>query len=101
VGNRAATGCSISVYDSHELSGLIITRPMRRLLTDEHIARAYGVEVARGEGEGMAFVLPWKPSGRLPGRPWFIARMSVNPCKWGRGDAGICKQRASPENPPK
>src|SRR6476660_5331440 len=25
----------------------------------------------------------------------------VNPCKWGRGDAGICKQRASPENLPK
>ena len=67
MGNRAATGCSISVYDFLRTERLIITRSMRRLLTDEHIARACGVEVARGEREGMAFVLPWKPSAKFEG----------------------------------
>src|SRR5215468_11162445 len=29
------------------------------VLRDEHIATAYGVEVVRGEREGVPFVLPW------------------------------------------
>jgi hypothetical protein len=38
------------------------------VLTDAHVAQAYGVEVVRGEREGVPFVLPWTPTsqGRAP-----------------------------------
>jgi iron complex transport system ATP-binding protein len=31
------------------------------VLTDAHLARAYGVEVVRGERDGVPFLLPWQP----------------------------------------
>jgi iron complex transport system ATP-binding protein len=34
----------------------------RDVLTDDNIAAAYGVEVVRGEHDGVPFVLPWAPS---------------------------------------
>jgi iron complex transport system ATP-binding protein len=33
-----------------------------RVLTDEHLERAYGVKVARGEHNGVPFLLPWETS---------------------------------------
>ena len=33
-----------------------------RVLTDEHLERAYGVKVARGEHDGVPFLLPWETS---------------------------------------
>ena len=38
--------------------------PPSRVLTDDHIGRAYGVAVVRGERDGVPFLLPWRP---LPG----------------------------------
>jgi iron complex transport system ATP-binding protein len=39
------------------------------VLTDELLARAYGIEVARGARDGVPFVVPWTPSqGRLSGK---------------------------------
>ena len=35
-----------------------------RVLTDAHVAEAYGVEVVRGERDGVPFLLPWKPSAK-------------------------------------
>lgn len=37
------------------------------VLTDAHLATAFGVEVVRGEHQGAAFVVPWAPSERLAG----------------------------------
>jgi iron complex transport system ATP-binding protein len=42
--------------------GVLVEGPPARVLTDGHVAQAYGVEVVRGERDGVAFVLPWKPS---------------------------------------
>jgi hypothetical protein len=36
-------------------------------LTDAHVAHAYGVEVVRGERDGVPFLLPWKPSAKFEG----------------------------------
>jgi iron complex transport system ATP-binding protein len=41
---------------------VLVEGPPARVLTDDHVARAYGVEVVRGERDGVAFVLPWRPS---------------------------------------
>src|SRR5262249_24684379 len=41
---------------------VLVEGPPARVLTDNHVARAYGVEVVRGERDGVAFVLPWRPS---------------------------------------
>lgn len=38
------------------------------VLTDAHIAEAYGVEVVRGERDGIPYVLPWLPTSPA-GRP--------------------------------
>ena len=35
-----------------------------RVLTDAHVERAYGVEVLRGERQGIPYVLPWTPVRR-------------------------------------
>jgi iron complex transport system ATP-binding protein len=48
---------------------VLVEGPPARVLTDGHVARAYGVEVVRGERDGVAFVLPWKPSGPSAGGP--------------------------------
>ena len=37
--------------------------PPSDVLTDRHIAKAFGVEVVRGEREGVPYLLPWRPSG--------------------------------------
>lgn len=37
------------------------------VLTDENIAAAFGVEVMRGERDGVPFVLPWAPSKAISG----------------------------------
>jgi iron complex transport system ATP-binding protein len=42
--------------------GILMEGLPASVLTDDHLARAYGVEVVRGERDGVAFVLPWKPS---------------------------------------
>src|SRR5712691_11319004 len=42
--------------------GILVEGAPARVLTDAHLARAYGVEVVRGERDGIAFLLPWKPS---------------------------------------
>jgi iron complex transport system ATP-binding protein len=49
--------------------GILMEGPPARVLTDGHVARAYGVEVVRGERDGVAFVLPWKASGTSAGGP--------------------------------
>ena len=46
---------------------ILVEGPPAQVLTDLHIARAYGVEVVRGEHEGIPFLLPWKPSGTSEG----------------------------------
>ena len=39
--------------------GVLAEGPPSTVLCDEHIATAYGVEVVRGERDGVPFVLPW------------------------------------------
>jgi iron complex transport system ATP-binding protein len=46
--------------------GILSEGPPAQVLTDANIAHAYGVDVARGERDGMPFVLPWKPSETRP-----------------------------------
>jgi iron complex transport system ATP-binding protein len=41
---------------------VLVEGPPSRVLTDNHLAQAYSVEVVRGERDGVPFVLPWKPS---------------------------------------
>jgi iron complex transport system ATP-binding protein len=48
--------------------GVLVEGTPAEVLTDEHVARAYGVEVVRGERAGVPFLLPWTASqGRSPG----------------------------------
>jgi iron complex transport system ATP-binding protein len=42
--------------------GIQVEGAPARVLTDAHLARAYGVEVVRGERDGIPYLLPWKPS---------------------------------------
>jgi iron complex transport system ATP-binding protein len=42
--------------------GILVEGSPQRVLTDAHIARAYGVDVVRGERDGVAFLLPWRAS---------------------------------------
>jgi iron complex transport system ATP-binding protein len=39
--------------------GILAEGSPAQVLTDAHVARAYGVEVVRGERDGVPFVLPW------------------------------------------
>jgi iron complex transport system ATP-binding protein len=39
--------------------GVLAEGPPSMVLCDKHIATAYGVEVVRGERDGVPFVLPW------------------------------------------
>jgi iron complex transport system ATP-binding protein len=41
--------------------GILVEGPPAQVLTDAHLARAYGVEVIRGERDGVPYLLPWKP----------------------------------------
>jgi iron complex transport system ATP-binding protein len=64
----AARYCDRLILLAH--GGVLVEGPPARVLTDAHLARAYGVEVVRGERDGIPFLLPWKPSsvpsGDLP-----------------------------------
>ena len=42
--------------------GILAQGSPAQVLTDAHLAQAYGVEVVRGERDGISFLLPWKPS---------------------------------------
>jgi iron complex transport system ATP-binding protein len=43
--------------------GILAEGPPMRVLTDTNVAQAYGIEVARGERDGVPFLLPWAQSG--------------------------------------
>jgi iron complex transport system ATP-binding protein len=49
--------------------GILAEGSPAQVLTDLHLARAYGVEVVRGERDGVPFLLPWKPSAKSEGNP--------------------------------
>jgi iron complex transport system ATP-binding protein len=56
----AARFCDRLVLLAH---GSVLTEGTpREVLTDRHIADAYGVEVVRGEHDGVPFLLPWAPA---------------------------------------
>jgi iron complex transport system ATP-binding protein len=42
--------------------GILAEGAPAQVLTDTNVAQAYGVEVARGERDGVPFLLPWTPS---------------------------------------
>lgn len=44
------------------------------VLTDAHIAAAYGVEVTRGQKDGVPYLLPWRPS-RAASKPLHTSAM--------------------------
>ncbi len=47
--------------------GVLVEGPPAQVLTDAHLALAYGVEVIRGERDGIPFLLPWRPSSKSEG----------------------------------
>ena len=47
--------------------GILVEGAPAHVLTDAHVAEAYGVEVVRGERDGVPFLLPWKPSAKSEG----------------------------------
>lgn len=47
--------------------GVLTQGRPENVLTDQHIAAAYGVTVARGEHGGVPFLVPWAPSGKTEG----------------------------------
>ena len=47
--------------------GVLTQACPEQVLTDQHIAAAYGVDVARGERGGVPFLVPWAPSGKTQG----------------------------------
>ncbi|MEA2904635.1 MAG: iron complex transport system ATP-binding protein [Alphaproteobacteria bacterium] len=59
----AARFCDRLVLLAH--GGILVDGPPPQVLTDAHIAEAYGIEVARGERDGVPFLLPW---GAAPAR---------------------------------
>jgi iron complex transport system ATP-binding protein len=56
----AARFCDRLILLAH--GGILAEGPPARVLSDSHLAQAYGVEVVRGEHDGIPFLLPWKPS---------------------------------------
>jgi iron complex transport system ATP-binding protein len=42
--------------------GVLAEGEPRAVLTDAHIASAYGVDVVRGQKDGVSYLLPWLPS---------------------------------------
>jgi iron complex transport system ATP-binding protein len=61
----AARFCDRLVLLAH--GGVLVEGPPRQVLTDRHLAHAYGVDVIRGEHDGVPFLLPWVPSDRSLG----------------------------------
>ena len=47
--------------------GILVEGSPAQVLTDAHLARAYGVEVIRGERDGVPYLLPWKPCEKPEG----------------------------------
>jgi iron complex transport system ATP-binding protein len=47
--------------------GVLTQGRPEQVLTDQHIAAAYGVDVARGERGGVPFLVPWAPSRKTEG----------------------------------
>jgi iron complex transport system ATP-binding protein len=47
--------------------GVLTQGPPEHVLTDQHLAAAYGVDVARGEHGGVPFLVPWAPSRKTQG----------------------------------
>jgi iron complex transport system ATP-binding protein len=47
--------------------GVLTQGRPEQVLTDRHIAAAYGVDVGRGERGGVPFLVPWAPSGKTEG----------------------------------
>jgi iron complex transport system ATP-binding protein len=48
--------------------GVLTQGNPEQVLTDQHIAAAYGVDVARGEHGGVPFLVPWAPSRKTEGK---------------------------------
>jgi iron complex transport system ATP-binding protein len=48
--------------------GVLTQGPPENVLTDQNLAAAYGVDVARGEHGGVPFLVPWAPSGKTEGK---------------------------------
>ena len=61
----AARFCDRPILLAH--GGILAEGPPGGVLSDANLARAYGVEVVRGERDGVPFLLPWKPSGKFEG----------------------------------
>jgi iron complex transport system ATP-binding protein len=61
----AARFCDRLILLAH--GGILAEGPALDVLSDANLARAYGVEVIRGERDGVPFLLPWKPSGQSEG----------------------------------
>lgn len=41
--------------------GVVVEGRAQDVLTDAHVASAYGIEVVRGHKDGVAYLLPWRP----------------------------------------
>jgi iron complex transport system ATP-binding protein len=44
--------------------GILAEGSPAQVLTDAHVAQAYGVEVVRGERDGVPFLMPWTPTSQ-------------------------------------
>jgi iron complex transport system ATP-binding protein len=42
--------------------GVLVEGPPEVVLSDQHVTTAYGIDVVRGERDGVRFLLPWKPA---------------------------------------
>ncbi len=63
----AARFCDRLVLIAH--GGVLVQGGPADVLSDSHLADAYGIEVARGEHDGVAYLLPWNPSGGREQKP--------------------------------
>ena len=63
----AARFCDRLVLLAH--GGILAEGSPMQVLTDDHVARAYGVEVVRGEYDGVPFLLPWAQSAAQSAAP--------------------------------
>ena len=78
--------------------GILVEGAPAHVLTDAHVAEAYGVEVVRGERDGVPFLLPWKPSAQIRGRravndaankrEFLAAQMADHEANWSLGTFG-------------
>ena len=63
----AARFCDRLVLLAH--GGILAEGSPMQVLTDGHVANAYGVEVVRGERDGVPFLLPWVQSAAQSAAP--------------------------------